>query len=98
NLNNMGRYVRDKFAIIPEAEVKFVYHITDYWSVTLGYNFLFWSEVMRGIEQVNHQLDPRAIFVLGGNPPILNLGQPPIPFVRNSIWAQGITAGIEFKY
>jgi hypothetical protein len=97
-LGNIGQYVKDEFAVIPEGDVKVCYHFNKHWSVNFGYSFLYWNEVMRGIDQLNRQIDPRAVFVLGGNPPVITPGQPAIPFHETSIWAQGLSAGLEWRF
>jgi hypothetical protein len=108
--SNIGHYTRDRFSVVPELGATLGYNVTDNVRVFAGYNFLFWSNVVRPGEQIDPNLNPRLIpnFCKIANAvgagtkecPANNVTvqQPAFPFRETTFWAQGVTAGMEFKY
>ncbi len=98
---NIGQYSRDVFSVVPEIGVTLGYQITSRWRATLGYNFLYWSNVIRPGDQIDTTIDvtriPRFL------PPNSNV-QPvfpprPIALLANTdFWAQGISFGAEYRW
>lgn len=50
---NMGTYTKDDFAIIPEAEFKLTCRITERLEASIGYSFMFWSDIAMAGQQVD---------------------------------------------
>jgi hypothetical protein len=96
--SNIGRFTRDSFAVVPEATVSAGYYVTQMIRVSLGYNFVYWSRVMRPGEQIDTAVDASKVpSFLGTFPPAGQVR--PLPLVRQSdFWAQGLTFGVEFRY
>src|SRR5262249_31769774 len=44
---NIGRRDRDRFTVVPEVGINVGYNITENLRVFAGYNFLYWSSVVR---------------------------------------------------
>jgi hypothetical protein len=85
--------------VVPELGLKLGYQITPNIKFTVGYSFLYWSEVVRPGDQINpfvnsNFLAPRSSFP-GGVP-----GPQAPTFVGKTtdFWAQGVSLGLEFKY
>ena len=96
---NIGQYSRDVFGFMPEADFKFAWHLTNYWTMTAGYQFLWWNRVVRGIDQVNRVTNRTEFnFPPGAAVPANLPGVPAVPFAQRSIWLQGLTVGIELAY
>jgi hypothetical protein len=91
---NIGHYSRDKFAVVPEFGLNLGYHITDNWRVFVGYNFLYMSNVIRPGNTVDRTVNPSQI------PPgtLTGPSRPQFTFKGTDFWAQGMNAGLEFKY
>jgi len=81
--SNLGSYSRDRFAIIPEATIRVGYQFTNQFRASLGYTFLYASEVARPGDQID---------------PVQGPGHPIFVFQGTSFWAQGIDCGLEFRY
>jgi hypothetical protein len=102
--SNIGHFERDRFSVVPEAGVTLGYQLTDAVRLFAGYNFLFWSNVVRPGEQIDPVLNPRLIpnfckLQPSQCPPNnVTLARPMFQFRETSFWAQGLTAGVELKY
>jgi hypothetical protein len=94
---NVGRHVRDQFTVVPEIGLKLAWQICDHWRFTVGYNFLYWSNVARAGNQVDPLVDARLV---GGATP--TTGPMPVhpnfQFHGTDFWAQGVTLGLEYRY
>ena len=93
----IGSVSNDEFAVIPELEFKLGYHLTPRVTLTVSYNFLYWSEVARPGDQVNRNVNPALVpsfAEFNPNAPILA-----VPSIKSTdFWAQGVAVGLEIKY
>jgi hypothetical protein len=80
---NIGTYRRDCFAVLPEATVRLGYEFTRNLRASLGYTFLYCSEVVRPGDQID---------------PVQGTGHPLFTFRSTDFWAQGVDAQVEFRY
>ena len=91
---NIGNFRRDDFTMIPELGAQLHYEINPCWRASIGYTFLYWSNVARAGDQID---------------PMLNLSQlPPGPltgaplprfrYTSSDFWAQGLNFGLEFRH
>jgi len=89
--SNRGDYQRDQFSFIPEIGFTVGYQVTAKLSLTVGYSFMYWNDVLLA----GNQIDPRV-----------NLNQDTLPdpalpafaFHNNDFWVQGISFGGEFRF
>jgi hypothetical protein len=95
--SNIGRSLRDEFAVIPEAEVNISYQLGCHLRGFVGYNFLYWSRVVRPGNQVDLIVDTRANPVDPGFTGDRVAFPRPL-FSRTDFWAHGISCGLEFRY
>jgi hypothetical protein len=95
-----GNPVSVPFMVMPTLALKLAYQFTTHVRAFLGYDLLYWTQVMRPGSQISHSvnlsqnavLDPRGVGTLAG---------PAIPaplFTRNDFSAQGASLGIEFSF
>lgn len=96
--SNIGRLQRDAFSFVPEVTLTAGYHLFDHVKLYAGYNFLYWSNVVRPGDQIDLVLDETRI-------PNFNTGQvpgtsvrPAVPFKTSDFWAQGLLFGLEVRY
>ena len=95
---NSGHFDRQAFAVVPEVGVNFGFQLTKGLSAFLGYNFLYWSNVVRPGDQIDLALNENRI------PSSLNFGRPggssrpAFSFKDSDFWAQGINVGLQFQY
>jgi hypothetical protein len=78
---NSGTYQQSNFAVIPELDATLAYDITCRLRATVGYTFLYWSQVARPGDEINTNL-PSGLF----------------KFVTSDFWAQGLTAGLDYRF
>jgi hypothetical protein len=94
---NSGRFSRDAFTVVPEVGVNLGYQITNNLRATLGYNFLYWSDVARPGDQVDLAVNPNQLRVPRPSP-LTGPPSPALSFHSSGFWAQGLTAGIELRW
>jgi len=90
---NSGDRQRDQFSFIPEIGFTVGYQVTSNLSLTAGYSFIYWNDVLLA----GNQIDPRIN--LSQNPgPIVGPAQPVFAFNDNDFWVQGISLGGELRF
>jgi hypothetical protein len=55
---NAGSHSATYFAVVPEADVRVGYGLSDRVRVNVGYSFLYWSKVQRAADQIEITLPP----------------------------------------
>jgi hypothetical protein len=98
--SNMGSFRDNKFAQVPELDLKLLVPLTSHWTFSTGFSTLYWSRVLRPGEQVDRALD---ITQIHNFPPATlatpsGLNQPGVPFRQSDLWVLGIHVGLEFTY
>jgi hypothetical protein len=97
--SNIGRFSRDRFAVLPELDLNVGYDLTDNLRFFVGYSFLYCSSVVRAGDQIDRNLDITQIpgFRITGLP---SAGQnsPMLPFKATDFWAQGVNFGFLWKW
>jgi hypothetical protein len=99
--SNIGNYQVTNFAVIPELGVNVGYQVTDGFRAFVGYSFMFWSNVVRAGEQIPTAVDSRVLPPLpnaGVAPPVVAGGPSLYQFHYNSLYVQGVSFGLEFRY
>jgi hypothetical protein len=93
---NSGTYARDEFVVIPQLGLELGYQISCHTRAYLGYNLLYWGDVMRAGNQIDRNIDPRN---WASAPDAANaLPFPQFPDRQSSFWAQGINLGAEVRF
>jgi len=98
---NIGRYHQETFSVVPEVGLNLGYQLTDHIRLVGGYNFLYWSSVMRAGEQIDRSIDESRVPNLGlglqmPQPALLNR---PIPLMRSTdYWAHGLNLGVHVTW
>jgi hypothetical protein len=104
--SNIGHHTKDHFSVVPEVGLNVGYDITCHMRIFVGYNFLYWTNVVRPGDQIDPVIDPRRIpNVLVMNPAFAAATsgiplqpRPLVPFKQADFWAQGVNCGLEFHY
>ncbi len=92
--SNIGRTTRNQFAVIPEGEFKIGYQLRPNIRATVGYDILYWNDVVRPGSQIDRSINPTQS--LGGT--LVGPASPAAQFNRTDFWAQGVSFGLEFRY
>jgi Putative beta barrel porin-7 (BBP7) len=94
--SNSGHFDRNRVAVVPELGVKLSYQVTPRLRALVGYDFLYWTDVVRPGGQIDTAINPNLL-----PPPLLPLVGPNrlAPRLSTSdVWVQGISFGLEFRY
>ncbi|HEV3439787.1 MAG TPA: BBP7 family outer membrane beta-barrel protein [Gemmata sp.] len=91
---NIGSYQRNVFAVVPQADFKVAYRITDRITGTIGYSFVYMSSVVRPGDQIDHVINPGLL----ASPPVPGATRPSFAFQGTDFWAQGVTFGLSVRY
>jgi hypothetical protein len=91
--SNIGKSTRNMFTAIPEIGVNLKLDVTCNLRATLGYNFLWVSNIVRSGSQVDLNVDPRQI-----NNPGFIATQPARTVNDGTFYLQGLTAGVEGRW
>ena len=71
--SNIGEFNRNVFSVVPEVGLNVGYQMTDHIRAFVGYNFLYWSNVIRPGDQIDRVIDinniPRFVNVPPGTIP-----------------------------
>lgn len=95
--SNIGSYDRDEFTILPQLDLRLGYQLTDQWRATIGYTFLYWSNVVRPGDHIDRLVDVNQ---LPSDPPVATPAAdfPRFTFDNTDYWAQGLSFGAEYRW
>ncbi len=95
---NLGTFTQSEFSVVPEITTNLGYRVTPNLRLSVGYNFLYWSNVVRPGDQIDRVVD----LALVPNPPggVVPTANPrPLPTFRQSdFWAHGVQFGIDYRW
>jgi hypothetical protein len=94
---NAGRFDRNEFSIVPQIGINLGYQVSPNVVIFGGYTCLYWTNVVRPGAQIDPTLDVNRIPNFGGGPPA-TANRPIVPFIDQTFWAQGVSAGIRFSW
>jgi hypothetical protein len=98
--SNIGTFSRERFTVVPEVGVTLGWYLTENVQVTVGYNFLYWSSVVRPGEQIDRNLDVNRIpnFFISPRPADVPGLHPGVLFKESDYWVQGLTFGVRIAF
>ncbi|MFO0913861.1 MAG: BBP7 family outer membrane beta-barrel protein [Pirellulales bacterium] len=91
---NAGDFTDDRFAVMPEFGLEFYCDIRPGVRLQFGYSTVYWSNVLRAVEQIDTSLNQTQL-------PPGPLTGPPAPqfeFNYTDFWAQGAHIGCELQW
>jgi hypothetical protein len=97
--SNIGRFDRNRFAVVPEVDLNVGYQITPYVRAFVGYTFLYWSNVARPGDQIDRVINPAQLPTTPVTGAQTFGPARPAPLLRDTdFWAQGINFGVEVRF
>jgi hypothetical protein len=93
---NIGHYSRDELAVVPELGANIGYHLTPRLQATLGYTFIYWSRVVRPGDQIDLEVNPDLLPPEAD--PFTGPLRPQFVFRTTDFWAQGLQAGLDYRW
>jgi hypothetical protein len=98
-VSNIGRYNRDRFAVVPELGLDVGVQLTDQLSAKVGYSVIVWTNVARPGQQMDHALTdtliPTSQFF---NAFPTNTFFPRFAFQEELFWAQAMSFGLTYEF
>jgi hypothetical protein len=96
--SNSGRFHNNDFSIVPELQFKTGVLLTPSIRAMVGYDFLYWTHLLRPGDQIDLHVNPRQV----PTDPAFRAGvasSVPSPLaVHSDFWTQGLTFSLEFIY
>jgi len=92
--SNIGTYWDDDFAIVPQIGVNLGFEVCCGLWATVGYNFMYWSNVARPGEQIDS--DVNLSQAQGGD--LLGIARPGFTEFSTDYWAQGLNFGLAYRF
>ncbi|MCC6123535.1 MAG: BBP7 family outer membrane beta-barrel protein [Pirellulales bacterium] len=95
---NSGTYQKDTFVMIPQLGLELGYQVTCRTRAYIGYNLLYWGNVLRAGDQIDQNIDPRNWANVPPQTAAQALPFPQYPDRCSAFWAQGINLGLEVRF
>jgi hypothetical protein len=92
---NIGHYSHTMASAVPELDLRLAYSFSPTVKVYCGYTFLYWYHVARSADQINPSINPAF---LTSSTAVSTVRQPLPLFEDRSIWIQGLSVGLEWRY
>ncbi len=93
---NSGISSSNKFAVVPEAQIKLGYDITPSIRLIVGYDFLYWSNVVRPTDQIDRNVVKCQFYQEDRNS--TSLAYPQRLDKTTDFYAQGLSVGLEARF
>ncbi|HZU39341.1 MAG TPA: BBP7 family outer membrane beta-barrel protein [Gemmataceae bacterium] len=92
--SNLGVQSHDAFAVVPQIQAKLGWNATNWLRTTIGYDFLYWSDVIRPGDQIDRVVNPTQAF--GGT--LVGPARPMPLFNHTGFIAHGVSFGLELTF
>jgi hypothetical protein len=93
---NEGTTSANKFAVVPEVAVKVGYALTPSIRIVAGYDFLYYSDVVRPTDQINRSIPKGQTFQQDGQ--VASTTNPSRLFNTTNFYAQGLNVGLAISF
>jgi hypothetical protein len=94
--SNSGTHTSTVFAVVPEVEIKLGYDLTPGVRLTVGYDFIYYSSVVRPGQQIDRNLPKGQIFEQGGTS--VSSTSPFPLFNKTGFFAHGLSLGLAMRF
>lgn len=96
--SNISSTERTRFSMIGEVNVSLGYMICSCCRVSVGYDFLYWTDVVRPGNLVDRQINSDALVISPTYGGAGTQGRPERRYSWSDFWAQGFNVGLEIRY
>lgn len=87
---NIGSFEHDEFAIVPEMNVTVGYNVSDNFQLTLGYTFIYWSEVALAGDMIDTTINTSQ--------PVVGPNRPSASLTSDGYWYTGLNFGASLRF
>ncbi|VTS01670.1 BBP7 family outer membrane beta-barrel protein [Tuwongella immobilis] len=97
--SNIGSHTEAAFSVVPEITTNIGYQWTDRFRTFAGFNFLYWTNVVRPGTEIDRVVDVTLvpIFAPDGTPSS-GTNRPQVKFDQTDFWATGLNFGFEYRW
>lgn len=97
---NSGSHSKTQFAVIPELDINLGYQISDCLSVSVGYTFLYVSNMLWAGKQIDREINPTQSPAMENDPAaqLVGVERPTVLHDSSHFWAQGLNVGVDYHF
>lgn len=95
---NLGHFERDRFSVVPELGVNLGYWLTPTFKAYVGYNFMYWSNVIRPGDQIDRVVDVSLVPNPPAGAPFSGQLRPRPTFKEDDLFIHGLQFGVEWRW
>jgi hypothetical protein len=94
---NLGHFTRERCSVVPEVTANIGYWLTPNLKAFVGYNFIYWTNVIRPGDQIDRVVD---LSFVPNAPPTAPSGQlrPKPLFNQSDLWITGLQFGVQWRW
>jgi hypothetical protein len=98
--SNIGTFERNKFTQVPVFDLNVACPVSNHLTVSLGFNALYWSRLVRPESQADRVVDITQIPNYPAAVGVMSSGQqrPVVPFNQSNLWLVGLLVGAEVRW
>ncbi|HEV3342484.1 MAG TPA: BBP7 family outer membrane beta-barrel protein [Pirellulales bacterium] len=91
--SNIGWYYRQAFSVVPAAQLRVSYALTNRVHLTIGYEAFYWTRMLRAPNQLDRDINLSQLVGPRSRP-----ARPAAGANFSNFWAQGFTAGVQVNF
>jgi hypothetical protein len=95
---NIGHHSRNMFSVVPEIGLKLGYQLKPHFRIFVGYNFLYWNNVVRPGDQIDRMVNTSQLPSIFGPGQLVGPARPNFAFRQTDFWVHGISFGLEWRF
>lgn len=95
--SNIRTETKNIFAVVPELDLSLGCQVASWLRLTVGYNAIYWSAVVRPGEQIDNTVTPAQVPTVPAYTGVAS-GAPVPAFRQSDFWAHGLNFGVTVTY
>ena len=95
---NIGHYSQNRFSVVPEVGLKLGYQLKPALRIFIGYNFLYWNNVVRPGDQIDRMVNTSQLPSIFGPGQLVGPARPNFSFRQTDFWTHGVSFGLEWRF
>jgi hypothetical protein len=96
--SNIGKTDRSRFSVIPEVNGSVSFDVNCHLKLLAGYNFMYWTHVVRPGDQIDRNINPNLVPVFGGSAAGVGAAIPSRLNKESDFWAHGVNLGVQVSW
>ncbi|MGZ5827485.1 MAG: BBP7 family outer membrane beta-barrel protein, partial [Xanthobacteraceae bacterium] len=91
---NIGNFNSDRFSVVPELNARFSYQFAPGWRALVGYNFIYWTGVVRPGGVIDTAVNPTQL----PPGPLTGAARPAPRADTTDYWMHGVSVGARYEF